>query len=90
MPSKTAGYFIGAHVLHYVDDLLRDMGLTTIRSRHFVAENLLPNWPSRYRTVGEERRRARSGEPLRRPFYLSGARAAGLLLLALLSWRLLV
>ena len=55
------GFFIGPHVGHYADELLRDMGLRTRRSRTVLGEYLAPLSPARYRTIGEERRRARPG-----------------------------
>jgi|SRR2546422_4271411 len=64
MPSRSGGFFLGPHVIHHVDDLMRDMRLPPFRAHNFVAEHLLPVWPSRYRTVGEERRRARTAPPV--------------------------
>ena len=85
MPARSQGFFIGPHVTHYLDELLRDMGLPTARRTNFVAENLLPQWPSNYQTLAEERRHAREG---RTPpsFYLSAAHGLGLLALAALAW----
>jgi cation diffusion facilitator CzcD-associated flavoprotein CzcO len=93
MPSHRAGYFIGPFVSHYLDDLMRDMGLQTTRTSNFIAENLLPLWPARYSTVNEERQRTGKALPSARRFYLSGghaAVAAGALTLAHLVWRWLV
>jgi dimethylaniline monooxygenase (N-oxide forming) len=58
-PARPEGYFIGPFLAHYIDELMRDMRLETRRTRHFLSEYFAPLWPSRYRDVGEERRRAR-------------------------------
>ena len=60
MPDRRAGYFIGPAIIPYVDELLRDMGLSPRRERYLLAEYFGRVWPSRYATVGAERRRARS------------------------------
>ena len=57
MPGRAQGFFIGPCVIHYIDDLLRDMGVSTRRRRNPIAEHFLPAWPANYRTLGEERRR---------------------------------
>lgn len=59
-PARREGYFIGPYVAHYLDDLLRDMGLPCRRTHNFFVEYFTPYWPERYRTVGEERRQARA------------------------------
>jgi hypothetical protein len=58
-PGCKQGYFVGPYVAHYIDDLVRDMGLRTIRKRNPLAEYLAPFWPERYQEIAEERRRAR-------------------------------
>jgi len=58
-PARAEGYFVGPFLGHYLDELMRDMRLETHRTRHIVSEFFAPLWPSRYRDVGEERRRAR-------------------------------
>jgi dimethylaniline monooxygenase (N-oxide forming) len=58
-PARTEGYFIGPFLGHYIDELMRDMRLETFRTRHLLSEYFAPFWPSRYRDIGEERRRAR-------------------------------
>ncbi len=60
-PRRCEGYFIGAYVSSYVDELMRDMGLKTRRTDGFFSEYLGPLWGKRYRGVAEERRRLRSG-----------------------------
>jgi hypothetical protein len=42
-----------------IDELMRDMRLEPFRARHVFSEYFAPLWPSRYRDVGQERRRAR-------------------------------
>jgi Flavin-binding monooxygenase-like len=58
-PARAEGYFVGPFLGHYIDELMRDMGLETRRTRHVISEYFTPLWASRYRDVGEERRRAR-------------------------------
>jgi len=59
MPNRAQGIFVGPYVAQYIDELLADMGLRTRRTSNFVAENLMPLWPSRYAALGEERRARR-------------------------------
>ena len=86
MPARSRGFFVGPWVVPHLDELMRDMGLPAVRSSNFIAENLLPVWPTRYRTLAEERRRARNRRAGR--FYLSAARAAGVVLIVALWWML--
>jgi hypothetical protein len=58
-PARTQGYFVGPFLGHYIDELMRDMGLETRRTHHLLSEYFAPIWPSRSRDVGQERRRAR-------------------------------
>jgi len=44
---------------------MRDMGLSTVRTKSPVMERIMPNWPTRYATLEEERRALR--EPLPEP-----------------------
>jgi dimethylaniline monooxygenase (N-oxide forming) len=87
MPSRAGGSFVGPHLAHYLDELMDDMGLPAARTRVFLAEYLTPLWATRYRVLGEERRRARSGLAGGRRFYISGSRTAAALLLAALLRR---
>jgi hypothetical protein len=59
-PARKEGFFIGALVSHYIDDLMRDMGLKTTRLRNPFKEYLDPFWPSRYKGLSQERRQART------------------------------
>jgi len=59
-PGRSQGYYIGPYVAHYLDELLSDMGLPRRRTGNFLSEYFAPLWPERYRSVGEERRRARA------------------------------
>jgi thioredoxin reductase len=61
-PARAEGYFVGPFLGHYIDELMRDMRLDTRRTNDWISEYFAPLWPSRYRDVGEERRRARSLE----------------------------
>jgi dimethylaniline monooxygenase (N-oxide forming) len=56
-PARSDGYFIGAYIAHYTDDLMWDMGLRTRRASNVLSEYLAPLRPARYRTVSDERRR---------------------------------
>ena len=58
-PARPEGYFVGPYLGHYLDELLSDMGLRTRRTSNVITEYLTPLRPTRYRTVGAERRRAR-------------------------------
>jgi hypothetical protein len=58
-PARPEGYFVGPFLAHYIDELMRDMRLEPFRARHVFSEYFAPLWPSRYRDVGQERRRAR-------------------------------
>ncbi len=59
-PARGQGYYIGPFVAHYIDELIRDMGLPRRRAGHFLSEYFAPFWPDRYRDLGEQRRRARA------------------------------
>ena len=89
MPTRSRGFFVGPWVIPHLDELMRDMGLPVVRRGNFLAENLLPVWPTRYRTLAEDRRRAREAPKRRANFYLSAPRAAAaVLILALVLWTL--
>jgi dimethylaniline monooxygenase (N-oxide forming) len=53
-PDRQEGYFVGAYVSRYIDELMRDMGLATRRAPGVFAEHLMPYWPERYRNVSRE------------------------------------
>lgn len=59
-PKRNEGYFIGGYVAQYVDELMRDMQLSTWRTTNPFSEYLAPIWAERYNAVTDERRRARS------------------------------
>lgn len=59
-PSRHEGYFIGAYVAQYVDELMRDMGLPTRRTANPFSEYLAPLWAERYSDVVKERKRVRT------------------------------
>jgi len=56
-PARDQGYFIGPYIAHYADELMRDMGMPVRRTSNVFREYFAPFWPSRYATLGEERRR---------------------------------
>jgi hypothetical protein len=60
VPACREGYFIGPYLAHYIDDLVRDMGLPTVRTSNPLTEYFAPLWPRRYRGLGDERRRVRA------------------------------
>jgi len=64
VPKCREGYFVGPFVAHYVDDLMRDMGLPRARTGSVLTEYLAPFWPRRYQGLKEERRRAQSAPPI--------------------------
>ena len=89
MPTRSRGFFVGPWLVPHLDELMRDIGLPAVRSSNFTSENLLPVWPTRYRMLAEERRRARHAPDARAGrFYLSAARAAGVVLIVALLWML--
>ena len=59
MPDRGAEGWLGPYFLHYVDELITDMGLETKRARGFVREYLTMYRASRFAGLGDERRRAR-------------------------------
>ncbi len=89
MPGRREGYFVGPHLAHYLDELVRDMGLSPRRTSNFLAEYLAPVWATRYRTLGDERRlvaRGRRARPV--AFYLSAGHGLALATLAAAAWLL--
>ncbi|MFJ4652450.1 flavin-containing monooxygenase [Nocardia sp. NPDC088792] len=83
LPARSEGYFLGPYLSHHIDDLMRDMRLPTRRTGNILTEYLDGFFPTRYRDLPAERRRAREGiAPQPNPTYLTPARAmAGLALL---------
>ncbi len=59
LPNRGAEGFIGPYVSHYVDDLIRDMGLRVRRVHGFFGEYFGIFRASRYAGLSEERRDAR-------------------------------
>jgi hypothetical protein len=89
MPGRREGYFVGPYLTHYLDELVRDMGLSPRRTSNFLAEYVARVWATRYRTLGEERRRVARGERARPvPFYLSAGHGLALATLAAAAWLL--
>ena len=68
VPESEDGVFTGPYIAHYVDDLMRDMGLPTRRTGNFLHEYLGTFLPSRYGTIGQELKAARDGTLKRRPY----------------------
>ncbi len=71
VPDAQDGVFTGPYISHYVDQLMRDMGMPTPRTSNFLKEFLGTFLPGRYGTLGQEIKAAREGTLKRRP-YLSG------------------
>jgi len=61
MPSRREGYFVGAYMTNYINDLIEDMGLPVNRTSNVISEYLGPCFASRYAGLGDERRRVRDG-----------------------------
>lgn len=59
-PQQSEGHFIGGYIAHYIDWLMRDMGLRVRRNKRLKSELLGPLWAERYRELHEERRQARA------------------------------
>jgi hypothetical protein len=77
MPSRREGYFVGAYMTNYVNDLVEDMGLPITRTGNFLAEYLAPCFASRYATLTAERRERRvTGDVPKSRFYFSAMHAA--------------
>src|SRR5262245_10363274 len=65
LPRRSQGYFIGPLLGHDMDEMLDDLGIPRKRARTALGEYLLPLWPTRYRSVGEERRSRETNSPAR-------------------------
>jgi cation diffusion facilitator CzcD-associated flavoprotein CzcO len=62
LPVRPHGYFVGPCVTHYIDDLLRDMGVPTRRTRNVFTEYLGAFSPTRYRDVAAQRAKSRAAQ----------------------------
>ena len=71
VPESEDGIFTGPYISHYVDELMRDMDLSTQHTSNFLSEYLGTFLPSRYGTLGEELKAAREGALKRRPYLSS-------------------
>ena len=69
VPELEDGVFTGPYIGHYVDELMRDMGMPTMRTSNFLKEYFGSFLPSRYATLGQELKAARKGT-LKQRFYL--------------------
>ena len=54
-PEQSQGHFIGGYIAHYVDWLMRDMGLEPRRTSGVIQEYLGPFWAERYRDLPVQR-----------------------------------
>lgn len=59
-PNRPTEGFIGPHLSHYIDDLMRDLRLPHKRAGGFFTEHFGLFRPSRYAGLSDERRQARS------------------------------
>ena len=85
VPEQEDGVFTGPYIGHYVDELMRDMGMPTMRTSNFLKEYLGSFLPSRYATLGEELKAAREGR-LKRRFYLGSLHVlAGVLVVGVIA-----
>ena len=84
VPEQEDGVVTGPYIGHYVDELIRDMGMPTMRTSNFLKEYFGTFFPSRYRTLGVELKAAREGR-LKRRFYLGSLHVlAGFLILLMI------
>ena len=83
MAHRKEGFFVGANVPQYLDDLLGDMDIRTQRMPDFIRENFGPIFASRFASLGDERRAKREGRVIAKPFYLSAWYAGAV---ALVLW----
>ncbi len=83
VPEQEDGVFTGPYIGHYVDELMRDMGMPTMRTSNFLKEYLGSFLPSRYATLGEELKAAREGR-LKRRFYLGSLHVLAAVLILLM------
>ena len=74
LPESEDGVFTGPYIAHYVDELMRDMGMPTKRTGNFLREYLGTFLPSRYGTLGQELKANREGTRKRR-FYINSLHA---------------
>ena len=58
-PRRNSGYFIGAYISCYIDELMKDMGLQTRRTGSFFREYWGAFRANRYKGVAEERMHSR-------------------------------
>lgn len=58
-PRRNEGYFIGAYIGNYIDELMQDMGLPKWRTGNLFTEYWGPFWATRYRDVTKEREEMR-------------------------------
>jgi dimethylaniline monooxygenase (N-oxide forming) len=58
-PRRNAGYFIGAYIGNYIDELMQDMGLPKRRTGNIFSEYWGPFWATRYRDITKEREEMR-------------------------------
>ena len=85
VPELEDGVFTGPYIAHYVDELMRDMGLPTKRTSNFLQEYFGTFLPARYATLGQELKAARTGR-LKRRFYLSSLHVlAGVIIIGMLA-----
>lgn len=54
VPESGDGIFTGPYIAHYVDDLMRDMGMPTKRTDNALTEIMGTFLPSRYASLGDE------------------------------------
>lgn len=90
MPSRREGYFVGAYMTNYINDLIGDMGLAINRTGNFLKEYGGPCLASRYATLTAERRqkRERGGGIAAPRFYFSAVHGLAVvaLILAVYLW----
>lgn len=56
LPAASEGYLIGPYITHYIDELMRDMGLSAHQAGNFVEECFGRFHPRRFEGISEQRR----------------------------------
>ena len=87
LPDSDDGIFTGPYQAHYVDDLMRDMGMPTNRTNNFLTEYMGTFLPSRYGSLGQDLRDATQKRGTRRSdFYFSSRHGIAAIILAAVFW----
>ncbi|WP_405135879.1 flavin-containing monooxygenase [Nocardia sp. NBC_01388] len=61
-PGRAQGFYVGPHLIHHIDELLTDMGVSTRRTRNVVTEYFGTFTPARYTDLTEQRQSLQTSE----------------------------